>query len=117
MSLSRVRVPMLQSITLYLDSKVTEISYTMASVLMLFAGDYLTQRLVLPAIRRRNILVRTGLFFSYVLAGLPAMTVGFAQVMALLVLEPLRGYLWPLIIGFFLLSGTLLSLKYRIKLF
>jgi peptidoglycan/LPS O-acetylase OafA/YrhL len=106
-----------QFVTEYLDSKITEISYTMATVLMLFAGDYLTEVLIIKNIRNRNLLARTGLFLGYTLLALPMLTVASARALESLVLEPLQGYLWILLLVFFLFSGVLLSLKYRMKLF
>ncbi len=101
----------------FLDSRITEVSYTMASVLMLFAGDYMTDRFVIRRIRKRNILVRTVLFLAYVLLVLPLLTISTAQGLASLVLEPYRSQLWLILLGFFVLCGVLLSLKYRMKLF
>jgi hypothetical protein len=104
-------------ITDFLVSRVTEISFAMATIVMLFAGDYLTDRFLIKRIRKRNVLIRTTVFLSYVLLALPLLTVFSARAMAALVLAPLGGYAWVLLAGFFLLSAVLLSLKYRMKMF
>ena len=106
-----------QPITEFLTSRVTEVSFGMATILMLFAGDYLTDRFLIKRIRKRNVMIRTTVFLSYVLLALPLVTVFSARVLATLVLEPLGGYLWALLAGFFLLSAVLLSVKYRMKMF
>jgi hypothetical protein len=106
-----------QPITDFLVSRVTEISFGMATILVLFSGDYLTDRFLIKRIRKRNVLIRTIVFLCYVLLALPLLTVFSARVLAALVLAPLGGYLWVLLAGFFMLSGVLVSLKYRMKIF
>jgi hypothetical protein len=106
-----------QPITDFLASRATEISFGMATILVLFAGDYLTNRFLIKRIRKLNVLIRTIVFLCYVLLALPLVTVFSARVLAVLVLAPLGGYAWALLAGFFLLSGVLFSLKYRMKMF
>jgi len=106
-----------QPIADFLTDRVTEISFAMATIMMLFAGDYLTDRFLIKRIRKRNVLIRTTVFLSYVLLALPLVTVLSARVLVALVLEPVGGYLWALLAGFFLVSAVLLSLKYRMKMF
>ena len=106
-----------QPMTDFLASRVTEVSFAMATILVLFAGDYLTDTLLIKRIRNRNVMIRTTIFLCYVLLALPLMTVFSARVLAALVLAPLGGYAWVLLAGFFLLSAVLLSMKYRMKMF
>jgi hypothetical protein len=106
-----------QPITDFLASRVTEISFAMATIMTLFAGDYLTDRFLIKRIRKRNVLIRTTVFLCYVLLALPLLTVLSARALAILVLAPIGGYAWVLLAGFFLLSGVLFSLKYRMKMF
>jgi hypothetical protein len=106
-----------QPIADFLASRVTEISFAMATIMTLFAGDYLTDKFLIKRIRKRNVMIRTTVFLCYVLLALPVATVLSARVLAALVLAPLGGYAWVLLAGFFLLSGVLFSLKYRMKMF
>lgn len=106
-----------QPIADFLTDRVTELSFGMATIVMLFAGDYLTDKFLIKRIRKRNVVIRTTVFLSYVLLALPLVTVFSARMLAALVLEPVGGYLWALLAGFFLLSAVLLSLKYRMKMF
>ena len=106
-----------QPITDFLASRATEVSFAMATILVLFAGDYLTDRFLIKRIRKRNVIIRTTIFLCYVLLALPLVTVFSARALAALVLAPLGGYVWVLLAGFFLLSGVLFSLKYRMKMF
>ena len=97
-----------QLITDFLASRVTEVSFAMATIMMLFAGDYLTDRFLIKRIRKRNVIIRTTIFLCYVLLALPLVTVFSARALAALVLAPLGGYVWVLLAGFFLPGDTLL---------
>ncbi|MBI2853783.1 MAG: hypothetical protein HYX87_02540 [Chloroflexi bacterium] len=104
------------SISDYLASRIPEISYLLASVLMIFASDFVAEHFFIRRLKKMSFLSRTGVFLLYGLLVLPTATTLAALLLKRLILDPYKEWLILTLVGFFLIAGVMLSIRYNIKM-
>lgn len=100
----------------YLIARIPETSFLIASILMIFASDYLFSAFLLRRLKKRSFITRTLIFVLYALLALPAMTVLGAYILRVHVLEPFSDRIILVMLACFLLIGVLLSIRYNMKI-
>ncbi len=107
---------LLDSIAGFLFARIQEISFLIASMLMLFTSDLIMGRVLLRRLKKSNFFTRTLVFVLYCLLALPAMTTGTAYLLRALLLTPLRKYIIVIIVLSFVVTGVILSLRYNMRM-
>ena len=109
-------VAVFNSVSNQLIARIPEISYLLSSVLMLFASDYIMERLLIRRLRKVNFIARTFLFVLYGLLILPALTTIGALLLRVLALNPFKEWIILVLVICFFFVGVLLSIRYNIKM-
>ncbi len=109
-------VAVLNSVSDNLIARIPEISYLLSCILMLFASDYIMERLLVRRLRKLNFISRTGLFIFYGLLILPIMTTIGALLLRTLALDPFKEWMILILVICFFLVGVLLSIRYNMKM-
>lgn len=107
---------MFDSVSNYLIARIPEISYFLSSAFMIFASDYMMERLLIRRLKRMSFLARTALFLGYGLFILPGLMTLIAHLLRELVLNPFKGWIILVMVLSFLFMGILLSIRYNIKM-
>ena len=107
---------MFNSLSNPLIERIPEISYLVSTVLMIFASDFIAERMLIGYLRKMTFLSRTVVFLVWGLAVLPAATAGTAYLLRKFVLEPYSNWIILILLGIFLIIGVLLSLRYNLKM-
>lgn len=105
---------MFESINQQLVQRIPEVSYLVASALMVFTSDFAAESFFKSKLKKMSFLSRTATFLLYGLLVLPAATAGVAALLRSLVLNPHQQWLIVILLGFFILIGVLLSWKYHV---
>lgn len=106
----------LESIPAYLVEKIPEVSFIIATMLMIFAGDYIMELLVKNGLRKMNFIARTIIFILYGLIVIPALSTICAVFLQDAVLYPYKSHILLVVIISFVVVGILLSVRYNMKL-
>jgi hypothetical protein len=103
------------TISEYLIARIPEISVLLATMIMVFVSDLIMGRLLLKRLREMGFISRTIIFVLYCLLVMPSLTVFGAMLIKSVALEPLKDWIILFLVVAFLLTGILLSLRYKMK--
>lgn len=107
---------MFNSISRPLIDLIPEVSYLIATVLIIFASDFVAERVLIGYLKKMTFFTRTVVFLLWGLAALPAATAGLAFLLRRFILQPYSNWIILLLAGFFLLIAVLLNVRYNIKM-
>ena len=106
----------LDSIPPYLITRIPEISFFLATILMFFISDYIMEYFLKKGLKKINFVTRTITFLLYGLIVLPALCAACAIVLQNVVLYPYQKWIVLVLLAFFLFLGILLSMRYNMKI-
>jgi len=105
----------LESLPAYLTTRIPEISFFVATILMFFISDYIMEFFLKKSLKKINFVTRTIIFILYGLIVLPGLCAVCALFLQNAVLYPYQRWIVLVLLAFFLFVGILLSLRYNMK--
>jgi hypothetical protein len=99
----------------YLVTKIPEISFFLATILMFFVSDYIMEYFLKKSLKKMNFLTRTIIFVLYGLLILPVLCAYCALLLQNSILYPYQRWIVIVLIASFLVIGILLSIRYNMK--